>query len=105
MVLPSNSGSSARRLAATTAAPELIPARIPSFPSGGGHLDGFVAAHLFDAVQQAQVQVARNEAGAYALDLVRTRFDLFTGQLLADDGDSLGSTATETMALPLVCLM
>ena len=37
----------------------------------------------------------------YALDLVRTRFDLFTGQLLADDGDSLGSTATETMALPL----
>lgn len=75
------------------------------FHQAAGHLDGFVTAHLLDAVQQAQIQVARDEAGADALDLVGTGLYLFTRQFLADDGDSLGSTATETMALPLVFLM
>ena len=75
MVFPLRTPAAGRRLAATTAAPELIPAGIPSSSIRRRALMA-VTGHLFDAVQQAQIQVARDEAGADALDLVRTRFDL-----------------------------
>ena len=49
------------------------------------HLDGFIAGHLLHPIDKGEVQVARNKAGADPLDLVGAGFNLFPGQLLADD--------------------
>ena len=104
MVLSANAGSSASFTAATTAAPEEMPADAFFVHQATRHADGFVV-ETFSTRSTVQIEVARNEAGADAPDLVRARFQLFTGQRPLMTGESVGSTATVVMALPLVFLM
>ena len=84
MVLPANSSQlgqphgRGRRRAAGDAAQDALLAGQPA-----GDLDGLVVLDLLDPVDDRQVEVVGDEAGADALDLVRARLERLAGQLLA----------------------
>ncbi len=56
------------------------------FPSEvAGVLNGLFVRHLFDDIDQREVEHLRHEAGADAPDLVRTRLERFAGERLRED--------------------
>ena len=60
------------------------------FADPTGHGEGFIVAHRDDLVDDVEVQIVRNKAGARSLNFVRAGFDRLTRASLGDDGGILG---------------
>ena len=89
MFLPSFSGRDATSMAAATAAPDEMPTGIPSTArEHPRRVESGLVADGHDLVDDGAIENGRHEAGADALDLVRT------GRAAGQDGLSSGSTAT-----------